>query len=251
MEVNTHVVTIQGRKVILAVVRDITARKQAEEAIRLANKKLNLLSGITRHDIKNQLTALLEYIDLSKMTLQDPDLKKIIDKEEVVAHNIQRQIEFTKEYEDLGVSTPSWQNVKKCIDLGITGLDLSGTELNVTGLPDTIEIIADPLLQKVFFNLVDNALRYGGKAMKTIRFSSHKSGNGLVIVCEDDGAGIPVHEKVLIFERGYGKNTGFGLFLIREILATTGITIKETGEPGKGARFEMFVPKGEYWFVQT
>ncbi|MGB8220474.1 MAG: PAS domain S-box protein [Methanoregula sp.] len=246
VEVNTHVVTIQGKNVILAVVRDVRARKKAEEAIRLVNKKLNLLSGITRHDIKNQLTALLQYIDLSKMTVQDPDLKKIIDKEEVVAHNIQRQIEFTKEYEDLGVSTPSWQNVKKCIDLGIKGLDLSGTELNVTGLPDNIEIIADPLLQKVFFNLVDNALRYGGKAMKTIRLSSHKSGNGLVIVCEDDGAGIPVHEKVLIFERGYGKNTGFGLFLIREILATTGITIKETGETGKGARFEMVVPDGGY-----
>ena len=250
VEVNTHVVTIQGREVILAVVRDITARKRAEDAIKLANKKLNLLSGITRHDIKNQLTALLEYIDLSKMILQEPDLKKIIDKEEGVAHNILRQIEFTKEYQDLGAGTPSWQNVKRCIDLGIKGLDLSGTELNITGL-DNVEIIADPLLQKVFFNLVDNALRYSGKAKKNIRISSYESGNGLVIVCEDDGSGIPVHEKDLIFERGYGKNTGLGLFLIREILAITGITIKETGEPGKGARFEMFVPKGEYWFVQT
>jgi PAS domain S-box-containing protein len=250
VEVNTHVVTIQGRKVILAVVRDITARKRAEEAIRLANKKLNLLSGITRHDIKNQLTALLEYIDLSKMILQGPDLKKTIDKEEGVAHNILRQIEFTKEYEDLGASTPSWQNVKKCIDLGIKGLDLSGTELNVTGL-DNVEIIADSLLQKVFFNLVDNALRYSGKAKKTVRISSHESGEGFVIVCEDDGSGIPVHEKDLIFERGYGKNTGLGLFLIREILATTGITIKETGGPGKGARFEMFVPKGGYRFTPT
>ena len=36
----------------------------------------------------------------------------------------------------------------------------------------------------------------------------------------------------------------FGLYLMREILAITGITIRETGEPGKGARFEMVVPKG-------
>jgi PAS domain S-box-containing protein len=250
VEVNTHVVTIQGRKVILAVVRDISARKRAEEAIKLANKKLNLLSGITRHDIKNQLTALLEYIDLSKMTLQDPELKKFLDKEEIIAHNIERQIEFTREYEALGADTPSWQKVKKCVELGVKGLDLSGTDLDVTDL-ENVEIIADPLLQKVFFNLVDNALGYGGKAMKGIRISSHESGNDLVVVCEDDGSGIPVHEKELIFERGYGKNTGFGLFLIREILATTGITIKETGEPGKGARFEMVVPKGEYRFTRT
>ena len=83
VEVNTHVVTIQGREVILAVVRDITARKRAEDAIKLANKKLNLLSGITRHDIKNQLTALLEYIDLSKMILQEPDRKKSLTRKRV------------------------------------------------------------------------------------------------------------------------------------------------------------------------
>jgi K+-sensing histidine kinase KdpD len=41
------------------------------------------------------------------------------------------------------------------------------------------------------------------------------------------------------------KHTGFGLYLMREILDITGITITETGEPGKGARFEMVVPKGD------
>jgi signal transduction histidine kinase len=45
---------------------------------------------------------------------------------------------------------------------------------------------------------------------------------------------------------GFGKNNGLGLALSREILSITGITIKETGEPGKGARFEMTVPKGMY-----
>jgi signal transduction histidine kinase len=38
----------------------------------------------------------------------------------------------------------------------------------------------------------------------------------------------------------------FGLFLAREISDITGITIKETGEPGKGARFEITVPKGAW-----
>ena len=51
-----------------------------------------------------------------------------------------------------------------------------------------------------------------------------------------------------LFKRGYGKNTGFGLFLIREILSITGITIDENGEPGKGARFEITVPNGTYRF---
>ena len=46
-----------------------------------------------------------------------------------------------------------------------------------------------------------------------------------------------------IFNRGYFKHTGFGLYLSREIHSITGITIRETGEPDKGARFEMTVPK--------
>ena len=40
--------------------------------------------------------------------------------------------------------------------------------------------------------------------------------------------------------------TGMGLFLSREILAITGITLRENGEPGKGARFEITVPKGAW-----
>ena len=131
------------------------------------------------------------------------------------------------------------------IEFAIKGLDLTGIDLNVRDL-GKVEIFADPLFQKVFFNLIDNSLKYGGEKMKNIKISSHESDNRLVIVCEDNGLGISLKEKELIFKRGYGKNTGLGLFLIQEILAITGITIKETGEPGKGARFEILVPKESF-----
>jgi signal transduction histidine kinase len=72
---------------------------------------------------------------------------------------------------------------------------------------------------------------------------------GMKIVYEDNGQGVPVKGKDDIFKRGYGKNTGFGLFLSREILAITGLTIKETGTYGKGARFEIRVPHGCYRFI--
>jgi signal transduction histidine kinase len=51
------------------------------------------------------------------------------------------------------------------------------------------------------------------------------------------------------FKRGFGNNTGLGLFLSREILAITGIAITESGETGKGARFEIMVPKGGYRYL--
>jgi signal transduction histidine kinase len=112
-------------------------------------------------------------------------------------------------------------------------------------LPAGAEVLADPLIVKVFYNLMDNAVRYGGK-ITTLRFFVEEHDGVHVVVCEDDGDGVVAEEKEKIFERGFGKNTGLGLALAREILDITGITISEIGEPGKGARLEMTVPKGAW-----
>jgi signal transduction histidine kinase len=112
----------------------------------------------------------------------------------------------------------------------------------INDLPAGTEVFADPLIAKVCYNLMDNAARYGGK-ITTLRFSENEHDGDHVVVCEDDGDGVIAEEKERIFERGFGKNTGLGLSLAREILDITGITIRETGEPGKGARFEITVPK--------
>jgi signal transduction histidine kinase len=113
-----------------------------------------------------------------------------------------------------------------------------------------LEIFADPWLKKVFFNLIDNTLRYAEHVTK-ITVSYRESEDGLDILFEDNGIGIPVDEKEKIFERGYGKNIGYGLFMAREILAITGLTIQETGEPGKGARYMIHIPKRLYRFDMT
>jgi signal transduction histidine kinase len=101
------------------------------------------------------------------------------------------------------------------------------------------------LIVRVFYNLIDNAVRYGCK-ISTIRFSVQESGDDRIFVCEDNGVGIPTEDKKIIFDRGFGTKSETSLAISREILAITGITIKETGEPGKGARFEMIVPQGMY-----
>jgi signal transduction histidine kinase len=151
-------------------------------------------------------------------------------------------IQFTKEYESIGVNAPAWQDCRTLLATAARKAPL-GKVMVKNDLPAGAEVFADPLIVKVFYNLMDNAVRYGGK-ITTIRFFEHESGDVHLIVCEDDGDGIVAAEKEKIFERGFGKNTGLGLALSREILSITGITIKETGEPGKGTRFEMAVPKG-------
>ncbi len=106
------------------------------------------------------------------------------------------------------------------------------------------------MLERVFFNLIDNAVKHGVR-VTAITVRCEREPDGILVIVEDNGVGIPAGEKEKIFERGFGKNTGLGLFLVREILAITGITIKEAGVYGKGARFEITVPRGVYRFPKV
>jgi PAS domain S-box-containing protein len=230
---------------LIGSVHDITERKRAEDALNQANRKLNLLTGITRHDITNQLTTLQGYLAMLEMNRPDPTFKEYLQKAKTTAEHISATIKFTREYESIGVNAPVWQDCRVLVDTAATQVPLDGVMM-INDLPAGTEVFADPLVQKVFYNLIDNARRYGGSGMTKIRFFSSETGNGLILSCEDNGDGITGEDKKRLFERGFGKNTGLGLFLSREILSITGITITENGVPGKGARFEIMVPEGAY-----
>jgi signal transduction histidine kinase len=224
-----------------------TRLESSQSAYETANRKLNLLSGITRHDIRNQVMGLMGFLELAKMKTTDPDLLHYIDREETAAQNIQRQIEFTKSYEDIGVRAPQWQDVAMHVH-ALRSL-ISRGEIAVSVNVGGLEVFADPLLEKVFENLLDNSRRHGERVRHIAFFTLPHGPDSIALVYEDDGTGVHEGDKERIFEKGFGKNTGLGLFLSREILAITGLTIRETGVYGKGARFEILVPKGRYRFV--
>lgn len=223
---------------------EIEERKRVEESLHMVSKKLTLLSSITRHDINNQITVLTGYLSIIEKKHPDDRYSEYLKKAAIAAQHISTIIQFTREYESIGINDPSWQDCQNLIDIAAREAPLLQVKVR-NDIPAGSEIFADPLVVKVFYNLIDNALRYGVK-ITTIRFTVEECGEHHLIVCEDDGGGILTHEKEKIFERGFGKNTGLGLALSREILDITGITIIETGEPGKGARFEISVPN-EKW----
>ena len=226
------------------IARDITEQKRTEVALATAHKKLNILSSITRHDINNQLLTLSSYLfilekDRPELS-SDRKFQNIVD----AARRITSIIGFAKEYEKIGIKAPVWQDLRNLVD---DAIHQSGTgNIRVENdLPVGFEIFTDPLVARVLFNLIDNAVRYGGKITK-IRFSVQTRDGDRFVLCEDDGVGVSADEKEKIFGLGYGKNTGLGLSLSRDILSITDMTILETGIPGAGARFEIAVPRGGY-----
>ncbi len=187
----------------------------------------------------------LDHIALLREQPLDAPVAAALEKQQVAVEIIQSQIEFTRDYQDLGVRAPRWFPVEPLVTAAAKALRPAGIRF-ATGL-NGISVYADTLLSSVFYNLLENAMRYG-RTVTEIRVTAVPDGGGVRIVWEDNGVGVPAKHKQRIFERGFGSHTGLGLFLVKEVLSITGITIRESGEPGKGARFEILVPEGRARF---
>lgn len=232
-------------RVILTLV-DITARKNAEDALREANTKLNMLGRLTRNDLMAAVSGLLDRIAEGTRQFDDPAVHRYLDSLEEDARLVQRRAEITRDYQDLGLRPPGWQPVQEVIQEVISRLPLH--EVSVRPWVGRLEIFADPMLDRVFANLIENAVRHGETASQVV-ITYQVRDDGLSIYVEDDGVGIPDAAKEEIFAYGIGGGGGLGLFLVREILSITGMTIRETGTPGEGARFVIHVPPDGYRIV--
>jgi len=249
VQVSAVAIKWEGRPATLNLLTDITERKHAEELLEIqkqqlseTNRKLTILSSLNRHDLTNQLSIIKACSDLAMKNI-DPETKELIEMIAKAGESMKEQLEFAKAYQNLGATEPEWIEVRSSMSRAIESLNVGGISVRID--VSNIKILADRMLEKVFYNLVDNSIRHGGK-VKNIRIFSEESSDGLRIVFEDDGIGIKVEDKERIFERGFGKNTGLGLYLCRAILALTGASIKENGKFKSGARFEIVIPPSHW-----
>lgn len=236
---------LPGERIVLTLV-DITARKSAEGALRRTNAKLNMLGNLTRNDLAVAVSGLLERIAAGIQEFDDPAVRRHLEAISEEARIVQRRAEITRDYQDLGLQPPGWQPVQRVIQETTSCLLLPG--ISVRSWVERLEVFADPMLDRVFSNLIENAARHG-ETVSSVVITYQILGDGLTISVEDDGKGIPEAEKERIFDYGIGTEGGLGLFLVREILTITDMTIQEIGTPGKGARFEIHVPPGGYRIV--
>lgn len=231
-------------QLIVEQLSDITSRKQMEEAISQSNQKLRLLTGLTRHDILNILNAIYFYHELALGNAEPDKIHEYITKAQEAGQRIEATIGFTREYEEFGVTSSGWQVIYSIIESAKREITFGSITIENHVSP-SLEVFADPIIRKVFSTLIENAVRHG-KTITCIKFSTIERKNEKMIICEDDGVGISVEDKPHIFGRGFGNHTGIGLFLAREILSITDLSIREVGEEGKGARFEILVPEGKW-----
>jgi PAS domain S-box-containing protein len=223
----------------LYIAHDVTMRRREEQELRLANNKLAMMQELTRHDLLNQVSAISGYVDLCDRRSNEDATHRYMERSRKAVENMNRQLAFAREYQALGIQEPEWQSLESVMLHAVEAFDMGDVEVVIK--VDGLVILADPLLEKVLFNLVENSIRHGGKVTRISLTKERKDGE-LLVIYQDDGRGIPAGDKQRIFRRGIGEHTGFGLYAAREVLSLTGMTIVENGDPGKGARFTITVP---------
>lgn len=199
----------------------------------------NLLNSKLRHDMLNQLTAILGYLELSSDMITDPMLLDFATKEQNAAERIREKLIFSREYQKIGLTESEWIKLSTLIPevIGESGCSRFAV---LTDIDDT-RIFADKVLKQALIRIFENTSSHALQATE-IKISFIRTPTGGTLIFEDNGPGIPNEQKQRIFDLGYGSGEGFGLFLAEKILAIFGITIVENGISGSGVRYELTIP---------
>jgi PAS domain S-box-containing protein len=245
-------VTFEGKLLgYVGMYKDISELRGTEAAMKemmqktvMMNEKLRVIGSLTRHDVRNKLSVIIGNIYLNKKKLKDhPEMLSSLQEMESACNTIVRLFDFARDYENLGVEELAHVDVGDVVQKATSLFsDLNGVKIE--NQCHGLTVLADSLLRQLFYNLIDNSLKYGLKT-KHIRIYYEKSEDNLRLTYEDDGVGIFQEAKSRIFDEGYttGKGSGYGLYLIKKMMEVYGWTIQETGEPSKGARFIIEIPK--------
>jgi PAS domain S-box-containing protein len=247
---STSFIEPNGEKSVSLIIRDITERKKAElnlkessEKIKAMNEKLRVVGSLTRHDVKNKLSIINANIYLLKKRLgNDPELAKYLDAINTAVLSSDKLFEFSRLYEKIGADELTLINVEDCFNEAVALTpNLIGVE--VTNEYKGVTVTADSLLRQLFYNFIDNSLKHGVKVTR-IKAYFTRNEQATTLFYEDNGIGISAENKQKLFTESFttGKGSGLGLRLAKRMVDVYGWSIKETGVPDEGVRFEITIP---------
>ena len=208
----------------------------------LLNEKIAVLGGFTRHDVRNKLGLISGNLYLFRNKCKiEPNLEKYLSNIDDSVKNICDIFDLARTYEMIGVEELGPVDIGKMVQNALSLFaDLKGVKVENKCIG--LEVIADSLLTQVFYNLIDNSLKYGEKTSTISIFAEKLSEGSVKLYFKDDGVGLDKNFREHLFERGLGKGTGLGLYLIRKVCEVYGWTVKENGQSGQGAQFEFMIP---------
>jgi signal transduction histidine kinase len=268
IEVNTRITYIDGEERVIAVLRNITERKQAElalknEALELEKLRTEFFANIS-HELRTPLNIILGTIKINSMNLQ----KENINKEKIINNiNIERQnclrllrlinnlIDSTKldsGYFELNMINYNIVNIVEEITLSVAQY-VKSNNLTITFDTEIEEkIIACDLdkIERIMLNLLSNSIKFT-KPGGSIYVNIFDGKEFITILVEDSGIGIPKNKLDVIFDRfrqvdkSFTRNhegSGIGLSLVKSLVEMQGGSISVESECGVGTKFTIKFP---------
>ncbi|MFP4591372.1 MAG: PAS domain S-box protein [Halobacteriales archaeon] len=226
-EISVAPTAFDDNEYLIATVRDISDRKAHE-------RRLERFASVVAHELRNPVSVIAGRLQLVRENDDDGDhlaaIAAALDRMEALITDLLalsrgESPETAFEPVDLSAAArESWGNVE------------AGDARLVTEVDRTIRG-DEGRLQQLLENLFSNAVEHGGGVV-TVTIGELDAG----FFVEDDGVGIPEHERAQVFEMGYSTaagGTGFGLAIVQEMVESLGWSIRLTEGSEGGARFEI------------
>jgi PAS domain S-box-containing protein len=279
VEISLSPVKIDDGFRVTAIIRDVTAKQKAEEAIRKANQQLELqnqeLDRVNRlkseflasmsHELRTPLHTIIGFTELLAEELEGPLNEK---QKRFLGHvhqDSQHLLELINDILDLSKVEagqmelhPESFDAKAAIGQALRAIqpmaDARGVELENAVDSETI-VKADPVrFREILNNLLSNAVKFT-PAGGNVRVESCPPAEGMACFCvADTGIGIAPEDHAAVFDkfrqvgsttRGVREGTGLGLAIVRSFVEMHGGKISLQSAPGEGSRFSFTVPAGD------
>lgn len=247
------VTTIDGEiERFIAVNHEITQLKELEASLRSQSEQLEILNRVLRHDIRNDMTVILGWMDLLDEHVAEEG-EEFVDR---VTHSARHIVELTEVAGDLveGFTTDSdldlepveiFHVLEEEVEKRREAYSDATIEFHAEIPPET-RVWANSMLSSVFRNLINNAVQHNDSTVPEVEIRSKRNEESVIVTVADNGPGIPDTEKDRIFDKSQkgldSPGTGMGLFLVQSLVDTYGGEVWiEDNEP-QGAAFVVKLP---------
>ena len=259
--VSARIIEWEGEEVIVSHTRDLTDQKAIEAELEyqreqmFQNEKMMALGGLmagVAHELNNPLSVVVGHAMMLQDEVQDYD---VLRKTQKISKAAERCAKIVKAFLTMARHEPVRMDVTDINEVVETAVEVSGygdalgpAEIKVLLAPEIAPVCVDAdQLTQVVINLVLNASQAIGENKGTIRVSTASATDGVAIVVEDDGPGVPEDIRGRIFEpffttKGVGNGTGIGLAMCHRIVSAHKGTIAVSAPESGGARFAITLP---------
>ena len=253
-----------GRPVsIRGILHDVTARRRAERESEEARRRAELYVDVLSHDINNMNQAIGAYVE---MALSSSGLTK--DQRRYLDTTLGQSRAISGLIDKIRRLTALIKGVGGNVTMDLHGVLSDAAQRAIDTHPGRVVRVENPrpmldvtvrgteLLKDVFFNIIDNAIKYDahGEVVVEVSYTTGPEDGICIVEVADHGPGVPDALKERIFdrlERGvqqHIRGTGLGLTLANEVVRRAGGAVwvedRVPGDPGQGARFGVLLPRG-------